>query len=238
MLRSGGFDPGSYGDLDYNLDAAVPTSLFQNSARTLLALNTGDPVGGIADQGSKGINGSQTTDNRRPLLQNASQNGKAGLLFDGSNDAISIVTPVGVAVGLSFYIVLQPATQNNCYCADALTTNLPALISRFDNGGRKDFEYFTPSQRLVIAASAPGAHLISFRGDNSRLIIFLDNTQIHDVTPVTGLIGRNMVVLGGSTGGSDPYNAIIYQALSYDEFHSDARAAAIRAALISKWKIS
>jgi hypothetical protein len=70
-----------------NLDASVLSSLRQNSNGTTDAAATDDPVGYWADLSGLGNHAVQSVaTGSRPVLKLNNQNGRPGLLFDGSND--------------------------------------------------------------------------------------------------------------------------------------------------------
>jgi hypothetical protein len=84
---AGGFDPRSIAGCICNLDASVLSSLKQNSNGTTDATATDDPVGFVADLSGLGNNAVQSVaTGSRPFLKLNNQNGRPGLLFDGSND--------------------------------------------------------------------------------------------------------------------------------------------------------
>lgn len=84
---SGGFDPRIISGCVCNLDASVLSSLFQNSDGTTAATATDHPVGYWADLSGLGNHALQTVaTGSRPFLKLNNQNGRPGLLFDGSND--------------------------------------------------------------------------------------------------------------------------------------------------------
>lgn len=85
--RATGFDPRVISGCICNLDASVLSSLFQNSDGTTAATATDDPVGYWADLSGLGNHARQTVaTGSRPFLKLNNQNGRPGLLWDGSND--------------------------------------------------------------------------------------------------------------------------------------------------------
>lgn len=84
---AGGFDPRVISGCICNLDASVLSSLRQNSNGTTDAAATDDPVGYWADLSGLGNHAVQSVaTGSRPFLKLNNQNGRPGLLFDGSND--------------------------------------------------------------------------------------------------------------------------------------------------------
>jgi len=87
---SGGFDPTSISGCICNLDASVPSSLWQSSDGTIAAAAQDDPVGYWGDLSGSGSHARQTVaTGSRPFLKLSDQNGRPGLFFDGSNDFLS-----------------------------------------------------------------------------------------------------------------------------------------------------
>ena len=85
--RATGFDPRSISGCICNLDASVLSSLRQNSDGTTAAAATNDPIGYVQDLSGMGNHARQSVaTGSRPSLRLNNQNGRPGLLFDGSND--------------------------------------------------------------------------------------------------------------------------------------------------------
>ncbi len=92
--RRGG--PGSYGPV-LLLDSTAPS--YQDSARTTLAVADGDVVGSITGLGSAGVNPSQTTSGKKPILKlGQTPAGKPAWRFDGVDDCLAF-TQAGFALG-------------------------------------------------------------------------------------------------------------------------------------------
>jgi hypothetical protein len=98
----------------------VLSSFFQNSDGTTAATATNDPIGYWADLTALGGNARQTVaTGSRPTLQLNSQNGHAGVLFDGSNDFLtSTIAGIQSLSSVSILMVLKTASAA---AADAST---------------------------------------------------------------------------------------------------------------------
>lgn len=70
------------------LDSSDPSTLYQDSALTTLAVADADPVGGWKDKSGNGRNVTQATGAARPTLRLAVQNGRPVLRFDGTDDTL------------------------------------------------------------------------------------------------------------------------------------------------------
>jgi hypothetical protein len=116
---SGLFDPRSISGCICNLDASVLSSLKQNSNGTTDATATDDPVGFVSDLSGLGNNAVQSVaTGSRPFLKLNNQNGRPGLLFDGSNDWLAATIAgfqslAGVTVIQVFKTVAAAAADTN-----------------------------------------------------------------------------------------------------------------------------
>lgn len=114
---AGGFDPRIISGCICNLDASVLSSLRQNSDGTTAATATNDPVGYVADLSGLGNHARQTVaTGSRPFLQLNNQNGRPGLLFDGSNDWLT-ATIAGFQ-SLAGATIIQIVKSANAAAAD------------------------------------------------------------------------------------------------------------------------
>lgn len=117
---SGGFDPRSISGCVCNLDASVLSSLRQNSDGTTAAVATDDPIGYWADLSGLGNHAKQTVaTGSRPFLKLNNQNGKPGLLWDGSNDWMTAT--VSGFNSLTSATVISIAKTNAAAAADTAT---------------------------------------------------------------------------------------------------------------------
>ena len=147
---AGGFDPRTISGCICNLDASVLSSLRQNSDGTTAATATDAPVGYWADLSGLGNHASQTVaTGSRPFLKLNNQNGRPGLLFDGSNDFLA-ATITGLQ-SLTAATIIQVVKTTTAAAAD---TNSGAFWS-FGNVSSAGGIY--PANRCVQLASITGA---------------------------------------------------------------------------------
>lgn len=90
-LTSGVFDPRRIANLAVWLDFSDGSTLFQVEDGTVPATAASDPVGYIRDKSGNGRHATQlSTGNNRPTIASATFNGRRGLLFDNSNDSLTL----------------------------------------------------------------------------------------------------------------------------------------------------
>lgn len=92
--RASGFNPKSITGLQLWLDAADSSTI-----------TTGTGVSEWRDKSATGSKWAQTTGNNQPATGTQTLNGKNVIVFDGSNDSLSAVTPLSTSMPLSFFIV-------------------------------------------------------------------------------------------------------------------------------------
>lgn len=171
---SGDFDPRSISGCICNLDASVLSSLQQNSNGTTAAAATDDPIGYWADLTGLGNHARQTVaTGSRPFLQLNNQNGRPGLLFDGSNDFMT-ATIAGFQ-SLSNVTIIQVLKTSVAAVADTAS----GIFWGFGNLGSASGSY--PSNRSIACSSTTGV----LSGETIAVV----------VDALSGTIGR----LGSST---------------------------------------
>lgn len=171
---AGGFDPRSISGCIFNLDASVLSSLRQNSDGTTAATATNDPVGYVEDLSGLGNHARQSVaTGSRPFLQLNNQNGRPGLLFDGSNDFMT--ASIAGFQSLSNVTIIQVLKTSVAAVAD--TTS--GLFWGFGNSGSASGSY--PLNRSLAGGSATGV----LSGETITVL----------VDALSGAIGR----LGSST---------------------------------------
>lgn len=153
---SGGFDPRSISGCLCNLDASVMSSLFQNSDGTTAATATDDPVGYWADLSGLGNHARQTVaTGSRPFLKLNNQNGKPGLLWDGSNDWMT-----ASIAGFKSLTGVTVVSVHKSSAAAAADTNSFSLFC-FGNLGGASAPYEAASIALISSTGAIAGEYIS-----------------------------------------------------------------------------
>jgi hypothetical protein len=173
--RATGFDPRSISGCICNIDASVLSSLYQNSDGTTAASATNDPVGYMTDLSGSGSHAKQTVaTGSRPFLKLNNQNGRPGLLFDGSNDFLTAnISGFQSLTAVTIVQVIKPTA------AAAADTN-SALFFGWGNGGNASGSF--PANRAFNLFSATG-------------VISGETIGIALETGLSGIFGR----LGSST---------------------------------------
>lgn len=146
---SGGFDPRSISGCVCNLDASVLSSLRQNSDGTTAAGATNDPVGYWQDLSANGNHAKQTVaTGSRPFLKLNNQNGRPGLLFDGSNDFLTAtITGFQSLTGVTIIQVVKPT-------AAASANGNSAFFWGFGNGGNASGSF--PANKAIQMFASTG----------------------------------------------------------------------------------
>ena len=107
--------PRKISGLVYWLDANDLSTLFQNSTLTTPVTADSDPVGGWKDKTSGSTsNVYNSTADRYPLYKTNIQNGKPGVLFDGSNDRMAF-NGLPELDGTATVIVVCKTVDNNAF---------------------------------------------------------------------------------------------------------------------------
>lgn len=153
---SGGFDPRSISGCVCNLDASVLSSLRQNSDGTTAAVATDDPVGYWQDLSANGNHAKQTVaTGSRPFLKLNNQNGRPGLLFDGSNDWLtSTISGIQSFQSITALFVYKSAA------AAAADTNSVALFT-FGNLGSASGSYIASGIGAISSTGVMAGEYIS-----------------------------------------------------------------------------
>lgn len=99
--RASGFNPKSIAGLQLWLDAADSSTI-----------TTGTGVSEWRDKSATGSKWAQTTGNNQPATGTQTLNGRNVIVFDGSNDGLSAVTPLA-ALPLSFFWVQRIVTKTS-----------------------------------------------------------------------------------------------------------------------------
>jgi hypothetical protein len=110
---SGGFSPRSISGLALWLDSSDSSTLFQDSAGTVPATATSDPVGYWGDKSGSGRHATQTTAASRPTLATAAVNGRTAVAVDGAGKRIGNATNVPLSGGASLFIVVQRTANSD-----------------------------------------------------------------------------------------------------------------------------
>jgi hypothetical protein len=179
--QASAFDPRLLSGCICNLDASELVSLKQNSDGTTGAVSTDNPVGYWEDLSGKGNHAKQTVaTGSRPLLKLNDQNGKPGLLFDGSNDWMT--ASVAGFQSLSASTVIQVVKPSAAAAADTNSAAFWGFGNLASAGGS------FPANRGLALSSSTGAL------SGERITVAFDNAAIN-----TGRLGSSSYSRAAST---------------------------------------
>lgn len=161
--------PNEIPNLNLWYDASVSNAAYITTTGGVAPTN-GQPVNSWIDKQGAGRNANQTTGTRQPTWQANQQNGQGSILFDGSNDVLTL-NPVGTWAlslpGQTTYIVIK---------ANALT-GTPRVTQTNTNG----FQFFWDSFWGVETA---GGRAKSANSGNTTNYVYMG--QILDGTQTNG----------------------------------------------------
>jgi len=244
----GGKDiPKSISGLKFWLDAEDKSTLYQDNALTTPVAADGDVVGGWRDKATGVNKASQATANQKPLYKTAIQNGKAGILFDGANDRLSLTTnPAldGAVTAIVVMTVVENGTAVEAFYLQNSVGNKYALQMRGDCGAN--------SYAVMVYDTAERS--VSYMGDpvGGAAIIGLSNIEGSVINLYrNGILGAGVVntlewvnfgtvsyIGAWSNGTTFPFNGYIHEMLVYDRVLTDAELKILWGYLGTKWKIA
>ena len=124
------------------LDANAPNILFQDSAMTIPATATNDPIGGWADRSGNGRHLTQATAGSRPVLTKEILAGKNGITFNGTSHVLKSGGTFGTDAGLSgnpsftvFFVYKKTDTTLGNVFGWGHQSDTPGVFGLYDIGG-------------------------------------------------------------------------------------------------------
>lgn len=158
-------DPLEVSGLGLWLDLNDASTVYQD-AGTTLALADGDPVGRVADKSGNGRHANQTDGLKKPTLKLNYLNGKRGMQFDGSSDAIncSYSKP---SMPVSIFMVARFAASGNRSLYDTAPNQQNVLRS---TGATIEWWSANPSTALPFSYSQTGAFGATYYFSENRKI--------------------------------------------------------------------
>lgn len=233
-VGGGVFTPRSLANLTFWLDASDLTTIYQDAARTTPVTADGQPVGGWADKSNSGNHAINAGGTVRPLYKTAIQNGKAGLLFDGSND--TLIAPCLAQAAQTVFIVAKRVAGSNdrvLWGYDAFAkvafdatqnwywyTNDGVVTSYIFGGPATTTSLITTT---FVGASSMIGHL------NGNSVVSLDPEANHHEAATSLILGAD----GGSNG-----NIYVFEMIRYDRALSDAERIRVERYLYRKWHLT
>ena len=236
------FAPDTLEGLQLWLDADDLSTLYQDSALTTAVTADSDQVGGWVDKVTGTAKATQATATKYPLYKTGVQNGKAGVLFDGSNDYL-VLPDVAMDGAVTLVLVMNTVSLS--------AADIPIVISR--NTGNTYYMWITTTNapQLAVHLFDTGDRSVSSNADMTGCnIIGLTNVEGSPVSLWRNGVEQVGVVNTGTFGAQGasrlgiwrdsstlPYNGYICELLVYDRVLSDSEMAQLSEFLGDKWGV-
>jgi hypothetical protein len=223
-----------------NFDATDPLATGTPPANGTLMSSWVDLVAGLTYAAS-------TTE--RPTFVTSGSNSKNCLRFNGTSNVLTAQsTSLPWTTAASFFIVCTRATSNDRYLVGADNTdgNSPAIIVNYDNGGRRNFEwYFGRSgitERSILDTSSAltlniCAILRTNGGGAGTLKGYFNGTEAFSTASTADITGKVMRFIGAPSTLylSSAFDGDICQIMMYNRIVDSTERAQITSYLANKW---
>jgi hypothetical protein len=240
LLRpvASGFNPKSISGLALWLDGADGATLFDaGTGGSLVGADGG--VGRWEDKSGNGRHATQDTANNRPLLRLATQNGRAGLEFDASNDFLATASfPHTVAISTFVAHRFTSTPGGNVRVIEHGANNGHAIIHSLGNyrysyssAGANDSNFPTSTSPVVLSYLATDASPRALSFFQSGVPGFTNTNSGTPVTPSQFNINR-------FGGGSFHSPQIVYEILYYNRALTSPERQKVERYLGAKWGIT
>jgi len=232
------FTPATLSGLIGWYDSLDLTAMAQNSDGTG-AVAVGDPVGYWADKSGGGNHVTQATAANRPTLTAAAVNGRAALVFDGSNDNLS-------RASYTAQNSLSGLTRIAVY-----STGQASMMGRvFSGGGDVPFQTVSSTLRSTVTdgngVSVPAVGSLPLRiyasvfdGSLPQMNILFDNVAQAATTigtlPATTGAGNPTLHIGSNVGANNFNDGPIAEYIIYSRALSSGELTAVYQHLRKKW---
>jgi hypothetical protein len=226
--------PTDYANLELWLDADQITGLVDGNA-----------VSPWTDQSGNGFDASNGTAGSRPLYKTNIINGLPTVLFDGSDDFLTLASAANLDLTADFsvFVVMRFVTVNRG--STVQNTVLSKDFTRYEfyeyqtvQGG-----YVGGTSNAVNSASSTLAaatnYILEWHRSGSSLTTVNNGTQVGTATNSASASGGNPLYIGVRPGGGGGYIHAHYgEIVIYDEARTAGEKTDLRAALASKWGIT
>lgn len=240
------FSPLSISGLALWLDASDASTLFQASNGTTPAVADTDPVGYWGDKSGNGKHAIQAIAANRPLLKLAQLNGLNWVLFDGSNDLLSVAS-LTLATSTIFtvfkssggYIAWEHGTNTT-------TTNGAALLVDAVEPTIAAYRTSLQTKRIAGGLNNNTARVtaVEFTGPMAGLKFYINGTNqamtdltVADITASSASASFNVGARNNAGNGTLGIVGPITELLVYSPVLSDADRAAVETYLNAKWSV-
>jgi len=202
-------------------------TLYQDSARTILAVAADDPVGSWSDASTNVRHANQATAGKRPLLKLAVANGKPGIKFDDVDDVLGTASFTAPTNRTIFFAFKRGATAGN----------YDILYSQIATSGdaRDYFVLNTPTPTLIrwenySSSYAPAANevvIVSYTYDGTTEAFFINGTAKPTAAVAVPAALTASLRLGADPSGTLLFSGHLLEVLRYSDVKStdDRRSA-------------
>lgn len=193
-------------------------------ADAITGLNDGDAISTWADSSGNGYDFTQMGDSR-PLYKTGIQNGKAGVLFDGTNDLMTMVS-AAVTVGTVFVVAEYDGAGNFPTYNGIITetgSSIFYIIGRINTTTFLATGSSTPNMRVNGVATVEFAPIT-----DTKVVTAWDTTPASIAT----------LQLGKDRNNSRYWKGYMHEIIIYDTNLSTADKQAVEAYLASKYGIT
>lgn len=226
---SGGFNPKNIAGLQLWLDAADSSTI-----------TTGTGVSQWRDKSATGSVWGQTTANNQPATGTQTLNGKNVLVFDGSNDSLSAVTPLNTTMPLSLFFTTRLVSATDYGMTYATSANDNINIRLQGNSGVLEIVagggtvYSAGTSRVgtneILSWIVPAG-----AGTNSRLFRNGVELALSGPTLKPDLTGTHYI---GQRADGFHANIWVAEMVAYSTELTNEQRAKVEAYLSKKWGIS
>ena len=220
------FSPEMVSGLKLWLDAGVPASLWQDSARTTRVTADADPVGAWDDLSGNGNNVIQATAGSRPTFKQNIQGGKPIIRFDAVDDFLggdpSDFTPTTI------YAVVQTASSALGRVVDGGSGNDGILVQSSLYAAR-----FGSASNRTIADVGAAFHVLGAVSGAPALTIY-DGVET-STGNTEAFASFSVFKVGAFSAGTQPFAGDIAALLIYTGTQTAYQRAAISAYLKQRW---
>jgi hypothetical protein len=244
--ENAGFSPAAVPGLMFWVDANDLTTLYQDSALTTAVAADTDPVGAWIDKVTGTNQAQQTNATKRPLYKTNIQNGLPGLLFDGTDDFLQLVTQFELDGAVTAIVVMNPAENGTIQTPifmSKTTGNVYAFWMYANCSGDSYIcsVYDTGERGTTYAGDPVGANIITLTGIEGGVVNNYRNGVLKAGAVTLGTFGYTSSTskIGAyGSGGILPFSGHIHEIVVYDRVLSDAQLAQVWDYLSQKWAIS
>lgn len=208
-------------------DLGATTDILRTTPST-----NGQNVKGWTDQSGVAHHFTEVTN--CPTLETNAINGKAAILFDGTNDILTAAAALFDKQATTLFLVLKPLRRSEGVNLDVVVdvsgmfVQIPASYSIYN---------FTSTQQAAICAPSEQFHVACFRWGSANAGIEMDGRSVQTLTKCAAAGALTTLKLGGYSGGGFPFKGYIAAVLAYGQDMSDADRVTVRTFLNTRYAL-